>query len=258
MRAIVLVQRYSLELTNQVERAVGVGMASNHELQLLTYLHGYGPTSRKDLVAVTNSSRSSLTQMLKRLELLGLLSSHTSPQDHRKLLSELTLAGRRRVKRVEHAMDEYFMSPNPMVKELVALLGEMPSPSSLEPLSTIAAIDRLASLGTILSARAEATTGLADTRQRLALALAADWGEVRPTQLAEELGLTSGGTTYLVDQLESGGLLERLYGTVPTDRRAVVIRLTASGREACEQFADILYESADDLIPVLLAAHRQL
>jgi DNA-binding MarR family transcriptional regulator len=257
MRAIVLLQRYTVEMTDQAERAGGVGTGSNHELQLLTLLHRSGPMSRKDLVAVTNLSRSGLTQVLKRLELLGLVDSSTSPRDQREVLSELTSTGRRRVNRIERAMADYFMSPNPVVKELLALLGAPPSPS-VEPSSTLAAIDRLATVGAALSARTEIATGLTDTRQRLALALAADWGEVRPTQLAEELGLTSGGTTYLVDQLESAGLVERLYGTVPTDRRAVVIRLTASGRDASERFADALYELADDVVPAVLAAHHQL
>jgi len=92
-------------------------------------------------------------------------------------------------------------------------------------------------------------------RQRLALAAVAEWGEARPSQLVTELGLTSGGATYLVDGLESAGLVERLYGTVPTDRRSVVIRLTPSGQAASERFSDVVFEHADALAEVLAAAH---
>jgi DNA-binding MarR family transcriptional regulator len=100
-----------------------------------------------------------------------------------------------------------------------------------------------------------AVIGLSDLRQRLAIAALADWGEARPSQLVTELRLTSGGATYLVDGLESAGLVERLYEMVPSDRRAVVIRLSPSGLVAAERFADVNFEHADELAEVLAAAH---
>ena len=69
------------------------------------------------------------------------------------------------------------------------------------------------------------------------------------------LGLTSGGTTYLVDQLDAAGLVERRHGAIPGDRRAVVIQLTPRGRDACERFADVLIEHADELVEMLEFAH---
>jgi DNA-binding MarR family transcriptional regulator len=256
-RVLVLVQRYSVELTEAVERATGADTASNTEILLLTRLHTSGPATRKQLVELTQLSRSSLTQTLNGLETLGLIRNFPNPRDRRSVMSELTSAGRRRVRRMERSLDDYFASPNPTVKELLELLGATSIRTSVKPSSTLAAVDRLAAVGTDLSARTEAATGLADTRQRLALALAAEWGEVRPSQLADELGLTSGGITYLVDQLEAAGLTERLYETVPTDRRAVVIRLTAAGTKACERFADAVFALADEIIDVMQAAHHQ-
>ena len=88
-------------------------------------------------------------------------------------------------------------------------------------------------------------------RPRLALATLASSGDARPVQLAELLGVSSGGLTYIVDQLESDGLVQRSYGGVEHDRRAVVISLTQPGDAAAELMADVLYEHADDIAGAL-------
>lgn len=73
--------------------------------------------------------------------------------------------------------------------------------------------------------------GMVNTKSSVALfALFAD-GPTRPGQLADVLSLMSGGLTYLVDQLEVDRLVERSYGLLPEDRRAVVIRLTEQAEE---------------------------
>jgi DNA-binding MarR family transcriptional regulator len=254
-----LVMRYSLELTGEIERVVGVGTSGNHEVQVLTHLQAHGPSCRKDLIALTDLSRSGVAQLLERLHLLGLVESHTDPEDHRMVTSALTRSGRYRVGRMERAFSEYFASPNPLVKELLDLLSapaSRSSPTTRHATTSLDALGRLGAVGARISSQLEAAIELTDTRQRLALATLADWGEARPGQLVAELGLTSGGTTYLVDQLESAGLVERLYGTVPTDRRAVVIRLSPSGRAASQRFSDIVFEHADALAEVLAAAHE--
>jgi DNA-binding MarR family transcriptional regulator len=253
-----LVMRYSLELTDLIERAAGVGTAGNHELQVLTHLQVHGASRRQDLIALTGLSRTGAAQLIQRLERLGLVESHESHRDHRMVETELTPLGRRRVKRIEATIGEYFTSPNPLVKELLDLLtppGSSSSPTTKETMTSLDALGRIVALGARSSRLIDSAVGLTETRQRLTLATLAAWGETRPGQLSEELGLTSGGTTYLVDQLESAGLVERLYGTVPEDRRAVVIRLTPSGQAASERFSDVVFEHADALAEVLAAAH---
>jgi DNA-binding MarR family transcriptional regulator len=257
-RVVVLLMRYSLELTREIERAAGVGTSGNHEVQVLTHLRAHGPSRRGELIALTGLSRSAVAQLLDRLHQLGLVESHRDARDHRSVTSRLTRSGRSRVGRMERMFAEYFASPNPLVKELLDLLAAPASRSSLTTRNATASIDavgRLGAVGARISSRLDAAIGLTETRQRLALAALGDWGEARPGQLVAELGLTSGGTTYLVDQLESAGIVERLYGTVPTDRRAVVIRLTPSGQSASERFTNIVFEHADELVEALAAAH---
>lgn len=52
---------------------------------------------------------------------------------------------------------------------------------------------------------------------------------LRPTAFAGTLMLTSSGTTKRLDRLERAGLIERAPD--PSDRRGVLIALTAAGRE---------------------------
>jgi DNA-binding MarR family transcriptional regulator len=55
-------------------------------------------------------------------------------------------------------------------------------------------------------------------------------GPTRPGAIAEVVGLTSGGTTKLLDRMEGAGLLHRTYGAIHTDHRGVQVELTARGR----------------------------
>ncbi len=48
----------------------------------------------------------------------------------------------------------------------------------------------------------------------------------------DTLGLTSGGVTYLVDQLAAAGFVRRRYGDLDSDRRAVTITITPAGLTA--------------------------
>ncbi len=52
--------------------------------------------------------------------------------------------------------------------------------------------------------------------------------ELSPTRLAEAALITTGGMTSRIDRLEEAGLVERRAD--PTDRRALLIRLTDAGR----------------------------
>jgi DNA-binding MarR family transcriptional regulator len=53
-------------------------------------------------------------------------------------------------------------------------------------------------------------------------------GEMRPSDLARELGISPRSATEVVDALEDKGLVRR--SPSPTDRRAIVLSLTEDGR----------------------------
>ena len=55
-------------------------------------------------------------------------------------------------------------------------------------------------------------------------------GPERPGAIGEVVGLTSGGTTKLLDRMETAGLINRSYGAIEADHRGVQVTLTAEGR----------------------------
>jgi DNA-binding MarR family transcriptional regulator len=63
-------------------------------------------------------------------------------------------------------------------------------------------------------------------------------GPQRPRALQELARLTSGGMTKQLDRLEQLGLVERAFGQVQRDRRAIMVSLTPNGRRLAEQIAE--------------------
>jgi DNA-binding MarR family transcriptional regulator len=55
-------------------------------------------------------------------------------------------------------------------------------------------------------------------------------GPGRPGVIGDVVGLTSGGTTKLLDRMEGAGLIHRSYGAIDSDHRGVKVELTARGR----------------------------
>ena len=75
-------------------------------------------------------------------------------------------------------------------------------------------------------------------------------GGIRPTDLAEQTGLTKSGLTRAIDRLETGKLIERR--PCPADLRGQLIVMTAEGRRvlkrsAPEHFRSIARNFADHL-----------
>lgn len=92
---------------------------------------------------------------------------------------------------------------------------------------------QLARFGTGLSRSLTAATNEPDfvtNAPVLVLCLLDLDGPTRPGVIAEVVGLTSGGTTKLLDRMEAAGLLHRAYGAIESDHRGVQVELTARGR----------------------------
>ena len=87
--------------------AVGGSNSSNHEVQVLTYLFGVGPTSRRGLGELTGLSRSGINKLVGRLEELGLVNSVRSVDDKRQVLCVLSRGGRRRLHDLDDALADY-------------------------------------------------------------------------------------------------------------------------------------------------------
>lgn len=67
-------------------------------------------------------------------------------------------------------------------------------------------------------------------------------GPERPGAIGELVGLTSGGTTKLLDRMETAGLIKRSYGAIEADHRGVQVVLTAKGRRLLQTATGSLIE----------------
>jgi DNA-binding MarR family transcriptional regulator len=79
--------------------------------------------------------------------------------------------------------------------------------------------------------------------------------QLRPTDLTGTLMLTSSGTTKRLDRLERAGLVERAPD--PQDRRGVLIRLTAKGRDVIDATTEAHLANERRLLAALSDAERE-
>ncbi|MGW7259398.1 MarR family winged helix-turn-helix transcriptional regulator [Streptomyces sp. NPDC054834] len=80
--------------------------------------------------------------------------------------------------------------------------------------------------------------GISHTMMEVLIRLCRQPGEeVSQRQLADDLTLTSSGTTRLIDRMEEAGLVRRLPS--PEDRRVALVEPTRQGRAAFLQAADV-------------------
>lgn len=81
----------------------------------------------------------------------------------------------------------------------------------------------------------------------IALFALEEQGSLRPGQLQELTGLSSGGVSKLLDRLQESGLVTREYGVLEDDRRGSVVKLTAKGRRTSRKMAGAILGIKDDM-----------
>jgi DNA-binding MarR family transcriptional regulator len=88
---------------------------------------------------------------------------------------------------------------------------------------------------------------MADNAPVLTIFALDEHGSLRPGQLQEITGLSSGGVSKLLDRLQGAGLLTREYGVLSEDRRGSVVRLTAKGRRTSRTMAEAVTAQVPEL-----------
>jgi DNA-binding MarR family transcriptional regulator len=254
--AEVLIYRYSIAISAVIDEVVGAGSSGNHEVQVLVALDEHPGLRPRDLMDLTGLSRAGVAALVSRLEAIGLVERTPGRRDRRTMLTSLTRTGRRRLNDLETALDRHFAETGPLVEEIVTLLGvDVDNVRRRNESDTALAVaGRMGAAGGAYLGEVTQEVGLLAPRSRIALAALLADGPRRPGQLADVLDLTSGGLTYLVDQLEADGLVERSYGLLPEDRRAVVIQLTGHGAALARRVVAILGRHARETGEALAAA----
>ena len=260
LEAVVLLQRYSLELDEVAVRVFGEGPTGAVDLEILHAIARGESPSPSDLVDRLGMPRSTLSRGLSRLRRLGLVERSVDDTDARRAALAPTAAGAARLERFESALADFLLDSAPVVKEVKLLLGRDPERDrrSQRRLSVREVADRIGAVGAAYQRdvrRAVGEYGVADTPDRFAVAYLA-LHESRPSLIAEHLHLTPAGTTSLLDRLEDLGVVERRTGAWPEDRRAVLVRLTPRGRRAAQAVLEVSRQHREPLLEVLGATLR--
>jgi DNA-binding MarR family transcriptional regulator len=79
--------------------------------------------------------------------------------------------------------------------------------------------------------------------------------QLRPTDFASSLMITSSGTTKRLDRLEHAGLIARAPD--PEDRRGIIITLTAAGSSLIDRLTEAHMENERRLLSALTDADRR-
>ena len=124
-----------------------------------------------------------------------------------------------------------------------------------EPEALRASLARKALADSRHRSAAAALLGLTET-DVLALQHLAWAGALTPSRLAEQLRLTSGGTTALIQRLERGGFVAR--EPHPEDRRSSLLRLSESGRRRAEELYAPLVRELDEAAAALAPSEREI
>jgi len=95
-------------------------------------------------------------------------------------------------------------------------------------------------LKAILEEQLQEQTGLLLADNEALLRLAAASEPLRMSDIAHRLILSRGGTTKVIDRLETMGYVQRLPD--PDDRRATVVEITEAGREAMTNARTVIDE----------------
>ena len=100
---------------------------------------------------------------------------------------------------------------------------------------------RIGQVGTVISARLAVAVKSEELTKNANVAVLADlWvtGARRPAEIQLLTGLSSGGVTKLLDRMEELGVVQRAFGKVPGDRRAILVTLTPRGEQVASSLAD--------------------
>ena len=106
--------------------------------------------------------------------------------------------------------------------------------------TTLELLLRLAEFGGVVSealSRACGGAAVVDNVSVIVLCQLELTGPLRPTDIADLTGLTSGGVTKVITRLENAGFITREQHALEQDKRAVSVELTDSGHELMRGFA---------------------
>jgi DNA-binding MarR family transcriptional regulator len=257
-QALVVLHRYSVDLTGIAAESLGRYILENRDIEMILAVQRLGPMTPTEMAVRMRAPRSAVSRAMARLEGTGLLVRIPDHRDGRRVRIVLTPKGRRRVGAFSARLADYFSHAEPLLKDAFDLVGvSVPDPdptASVEPVAAAQAMS-VAGAGYVEEVVHQLREfGISESPDRFTIALLDLLGGLRPTQIADELGLTPSGTSGVLTRLERVGLLTRRHDVTSGDRRAVLVELTPRGQRAADVQLDAFERHVPDLVPALLLA----
>ncbi len=260
VQALVQLHRYTVAMTRIADESFGGRAPENRDLQILMMLQRRGPMTPTALLRATGAPRSTISRALGRLEGASLVQRSADPRDGRSVLIRLTVRGRRRITALVDRMSHGLGDLEPLLKDAFQALDvAVPQPDPARPRDPFTAVEAIAGEGASFVAQVRAVLapyGVEEFSERGTLALVRAFGVQRPSQIADELGLTLSGTSGVLERLERVGLIERRHDPALGDRRAVYVVLTDGGEEAIAAALEVFERCAPDLVRALRLTWR--
>lgn len=124
--------------------------------------------------------------------------------------------------------------------------------------AVLRAYERFRSADSAMLARVRAQTGLSENELailRFLLGERESDREVKPSEIARHLGISSASTTALLDRLEKAGMVVR--GSNPDDRRSILITVTNDAEHAIASTYEVFEARLADLMEGLSHEERR-
>jgi DNA-binding MarR family transcriptional regulator/CheY-like chemotaxis protein len=148
-------------------------------------------------------------------------------------------------------------APSPLSQKMAETTQELINlPTTTDAFQTVSIVTRLARMVLRITDEHAARLGLSQTKLAVLLYLSSE-AELcaSPSDLAKHCGVSRAAVTGLLDGLEQDGYVER--DNHPSDRRALVIKLTPKGQQFLDWLAPQDQYQLSELMGVLSDAERQ-
>ncbi len=231
------VSTFAIGLTDVVDGTFGTEHITDIEMLAIQALVTDESISTTELRRRSGLGRRAQDRLVDQLLKRGIIDRARAIYDARVHLLTLTPKGDDAVAALDQRLSDYFTNCGDVIAEILSILGgpadQTDERAAAGAVTALEVLGQIASLGTKLDAaiRAQRAPKHPKDRPQGAVIAIAAADRARPARLAEQLHLSPGGLTYILNRLEADKLITRKHGQIPGDRRAVVIELTADGHK---------------------------
>jgi DNA-binding MarR family transcriptional regulator len=235
--AMLASRRLGMVWTKAISEFVGDRYSDNATIASLNTIRAEGPLRLRDLTSRVGLPGPTLSRVVDRLVAGGDVTREADPTgaDGRAVIMAITPVGVEREQSIDRAIVHDAPASSALVKEAVVHLESLVegATATTDRSPVRGADDSLAGpfarLGIALGDALRSISPSGDIAEALALLTFVEDAESRPSAIANRVGLSSGGTTKVLDRLESAAQIERSFGS-SGDRRGVDLHLTIEGR----------------------------